>query len=259
MRGPSRLAAVLGLALGAALLSASPVRAWTPDMQKLVAINAAKLMPSSLRWVLSNHQRVLEEGAQAPFRAPDQSVHFYYLDGTYGTLPQAAERAAWEAIRLFNANERLELFARQLGIVSPYVADAHNPLHVVNDPERTKFYKDFSAYAARKLPKFTIMADFAPDRRLAAKDVAGFLRYTCTGTGRYFPVLKQMYFPEGKLVTSETFDDRSPAFGIAAISFSRSVSDTARVWLMIWKEVGGGMKGMPYGGPAAGTEPETGE
>jgi hypothetical protein len=45
---------------------------------------------------------------------------------------------------------------------------------------------------------------------------------------------------------AQRFDVRSLPFGIGSLSYSRSVSDTARLWLHLWKQAHGDLTGTPY-------------
>ena len=41
-------------------------------------------------------------------------------------------------------------------------------------------------------------------------------------------------------------DERSVPFGVASLAFSRTVTDTARVWLQSWRQAHGDLTGLPY-------------
>ena len=57
--------------------------------------------------------------------------------------------------------------------------------------------------------------------------------------------------------TSRTFDDRSPAFGLAALHYSHTITDIANVWLYCWREANGDLGGVPFFPyPAAKPSPE---
>jgi hypothetical protein len=43
----------------------------------------------------------------------------------------------------------------------------------------------------------------------------------------------------------ETFDARSPLFGICSLIFSHSINDIARAWLWTWRSANGDMSGRP--------------
>jgi hypothetical protein len=54
--------------------------------------------------------------------------------------------------------------------------------------------------------------------------------------------VREEYFGTGTRRSSADFDDRSTAFGVASISYSRAVTDLVNVYYYIWKEAGGDVR-----------------
>ena len=48
----------------------------------------------------------------------------------------------------------------------------------------------------------------------------------------------------GHLKSAESFDDRSLVFGAAAVTYQHSISNTAQLWLHIWKKANGDVTGI---------------
>ena len=64
--------------------------------------------------------------------------------------------------------------------------------------------------------------------------------------GRYREAVLFCYFPKGERVSSDTFDDRSNAFGVAQVMLSHAASDAAKAWLQVWQAMDGDLSATPY-------------
>jgi len=76
-----------------------------------------------------------------------------------------------------------------------------------------------------------------PDFRLHA-----YLDKTFARSASFYPLMAGEYFRGGARRTSAEFDDRSTAFGVASVSYSRAVTDLVNLYFHIWKEAGGDVR-----------------
>jgi hypothetical protein len=58
----------------------------------------------------------------------------------------------------------------------------------------------------------------------------------------FYPLLSEEYFRYGSRRSAAEFDDRSTAFGVASVCYSRSVSDLVNIYYYIWREAGGDVR-----------------
>src|SRR5688572_33206692 len=65
---------------------------------------------------------------------------------------------------------------------------------------------------------------------------------TFARSAKFYPLVASEYFRDGERRTSAAFDDRSTAFGVASISYSRAVTDVVNLYYFIWKEAGGDVR-----------------
>jgi hypothetical protein len=133
----------------------------------------------------------------------------------------------------------MNAIVERLGGLAHLVADANNPFHVANSDARLTASKgDFEHYFERRLPKFpTVFYGLDPQFRLGA-----YLDRTFARSAKFYPLVASEYFRNGARRTSATFDDRSTAFGVASISYSRAVTDVVNLYYFIWKEAGGDVR-----------------
>jgi hypothetical protein len=113
---------------------------------------------------------------------------------------------------------------------------------------------DYARYVERKLPLLVLSFDGWKSPPLTG-DLAGYFGQRALSARRYREALKTCYYPEGKRVSSETFDDRSNAFGVAQAALSHAASDIAKVWARVWGTMGGDLSAAPFGGPPAPDDP----
>ena len=125
------------------------------------------------------------------------------------------------------------------GLLAHLVADANNPFHVAKDDSRlAASHNDFEQYFERKLSKFpTVFYGLDPQFRLGT-----YLDKTFARTAKFYPLMSEEYFRSGERRTSAEFDDRSTAFGVASVCYSRAVTDLVNLYYYIWKEAGGDVR-----------------
>ena len=237
----SSLLVALVLAQGAP--AAEP---WTPAVQQQIAVVATRLMPPLLARQLVRYSEEVKSGALAPFKTDDPEYHVLNADGRYGQAAQRIEQETAKIVTMLNNHVPLSQVAYELGVVSHYVSDVASPLATSDgDPREATYASDFARYAERNLGKFPTVFDGFYDFDRAAFTTEGYLRAVSERANRLYPILGQAYYPDGKtgMASSTSFDDRSPAFGIAQLSYNHAVSAVANVWLYIWREAHGDISG----------------
>lgn len=236
-------AAILALPVG--LAATPPAAAWTPRTQLEIAAVAATLLPPDLARQIERHRRSYHEGVAAPFADGDPLRHYKNLDGTglLDAVVLAEFRAAVDAIR---GHQRFADVVFRLGVISHYVADANYPLSSSDsDPLEVQFGADYGRYAETAQRRFAVVF-YGLDRHLdRSGDVNALLRRTLARGRDLYPYVGREYRRVGGGSGLGRFDDRSTAFGVAAISFSRAVSDVAVVLRQVWIEAGGADERSP--------------
>jgi len=234
LRRFSLLAAIGGLT------AALPASAWSPASQRAIAADAAALAPPDLVGQLERHAREVAEGAVEPFRERDASRHVRNPDGS-GSLDRVLTAEVDGAIAALKAFRPMEEIARRLGRVSHWVADLNNPLNSAStDPEESRYFRDYLLYVDSARPRFAVVLYENAEPVRAPRDLEA-LEQRALGRGReLYPMLGREYRRIGFASGIERFDDRSSAYGVAALPYSHAVSDAARVFRYIWLAGGGG-------------------
>jgi len=144
------------------------------------------------------------------------------------------------AVEALETHQQFRDVVYQLGILMHSVIDANDPLMTTSggglDP---RFSADFSAYmdstSSRVPPLF-----YGVDTRLRKlADVPAFVGRAVDRSRRLYPYIGVEYerIAGGRAI--DDFDDRSTAFGVASVAFSRAMTDVVVMLRFVWLEAGG--------------------
>ena len=226
------------LALGFAANAA----AWTQSSDERIATKAAQLAPNDLRILLDRFELEYKQGLARAQSDEGSDNHRYILVSRSGQLRTRIERETAAAIAAVRTGKPMSTVVERLGMLAHYVADANNPFHIANDDRRLDLSRnDFEQYFERRLPKFpTVFYGLDPQFQLGS-----YLDRTFQRSASFYPLLSEEYFRTGTRRTSVEFDDRSTAFGVASVSYSRAVTDLVNLYYYIWREAGGDVRMAP--------------
>ena len=214
---------------------------WTKEADQKIARKGAELAPPDLRLLILKFESEFKSGLEAARSQEGGDQHRFYFDTRSGLLREQLEKEINESIAMVQRREPMPLFIERLGLISHLVADANNPLNLARDSSLEASRHDFEHYFERRMTKFpTVFYGLDPNFRLE-RYLDGMLRRSA----KFQPLLKEEYFRFGERRSSAEFDDRSTAFGVASISYSRAVTDLANIYYFIWKEAGGDVRAAP--------------
>lgn len=242
------------LALALASLAARSAHAFTDEVHRDIAEQAARLAPASLRSILATHASSLAEGASAPLSTEPADL---VLLPNGGSLDQLVARQATRVSDALAQRAPMSLVAREFGALSRAVALASDPLHVTPGGEKTaEWAPAFERFTESRRDRFRLAFGGYASADLDRDDVPAFVRTSAERARRTGRILDEMFVgSNGAIADATRFDDRHPVFGIAALGWSHAVTDTARIWLYVWIKAGGEASGLPFpqalpGGPA---------
>lgn len=236
---PSRLRTLVVLAPLVAGLAAAPAPAWSPETQRAIAADAARLAPPDLARQLGRYPRELAAGAIEPFDDRDADRHHQNEDGG-GSLARAVADETEATIAALRAFRSFTEVTRRLGRVAHWAADLNNPLNAsASDGEEARYFRDYLLYAESARPRFAVVV-YENRPSLAAKgDVARLTTEALARSRGLYPMIGLEYRRIGFASGRGVFDDRSTAFGVAALAYSHAVTDAARLFRYIWLAAGG--------------------
>lgn len=227
--------------LGFVLLILFPLTAtaWTRASDERIAKKGAALAPPDLRMLIEKFEPEYKRGLERAQADEGTEGHHYFVLSRQGRLRERIERETRTTIDSIRKGDPMSLVVERLGGLVHLIADANNPFHVANDnPRLSASRNDYEQYFERRLSKFpTVFYGLDPQFRLSS-----YLDKTFARSAKFYPLVGEEYFRGGVRRTSAAFDDRSTAFGIASISYSRSVTDVVNLYYYIWKEAGGDVR-----------------
>ena len=213
--------------------------AWTRASDERIALKAAALAPPDLSMLIEKFEADYKAGLARAQSDEGSDLHHYFVLSRKGRLRQGIESETRLAIQMIRKGDPMNEVIQRLGILAHLVADANNPFHVANDDSRlTESHNDFETYFERRLSKFpTVFYGLESNFRLET-----YLDKTFKRTAKFYPLVSEEYFRGGTRRTSAEFDDKSTAFGVASVSYSRAVTDLVNLYYYIWKEAGGDVR-----------------
>jgi hypothetical protein len=221
-----------GFVLFLLILLPIPAAAWTPAADARIAKKGADLAPPDLRMLIERFDADYRRGLERA-RTEENGTH------REQRLRERLERETVSIAAAIRKGDAMPVIVERLGVLAHLVADANNPFHVRADDTRLAASQDdYERYFERRMPKFpTVFYGLDRNFRLPA-----YLDKTFARSRKFYPLVGEEYFRTGKRRTSAEFDDRSTAFAIASISYSRAVTDLVNLYYFIWKEAGGDVR-----------------
>lgn len=220
-------------------VAALPAAAWTRASDQRIAMKAAALAPADLRMLLEKYESDYKLGLERAQADEGSDSHHYFALSRSGKLRERIERETQAAISDVRGGKPMSDVVQRLGGLAHWVADANNPFHIsASDPRLSASHDDYEQYFERRLAKFPTVFYGLVDHFT----VSSMLERTFARSAKFYPLLGEEYFRSGTRRSSSEFDDRSTAFGIASVSYSRAVTDLVNLYYFIWREAGGDVR-----------------
>ena len=211
------------------------------------------MMPAALRLLLDRHRDALLTGLHEASGREHEPAHNLLARPQGATAATSLRDAALAAIKGIDGHANFSVVAQRFGRVAHYVGDLNNPMRVSDaDPREASWEKDYTAYVQSNLSAYPLVfhgwenAGLDGGTLSVEKRLMAFAQSSSSRARGYYPHLKTAYDPASKVPVKVRFDVRSLPYGIGSLSWSHTVTDTARVWLFIWKQAHGDLYGTPW-------------
>ncbi len=230
----------LVLSLLLTTLCAPRAMAWEPSSVRQIAFEAARLAPPDLYRQLVRNRSAFAQGIAEPPSTSKRSDFEKNADGS-GELDRLIARRTAEAIESIRQHRPFNEVAYRLGLVSHYLVRANDPLATDRtDPEESRFAADYRRYVASAEPRVRRVFYGFPAGPADASGHVDRLVADALGRGRaLYPLIGREYRRVAFATGVRSFDDRSTAYAVAALSYNHAVSDVAGALRYIWVAAGG--------------------
>ncbi|OGF66418.1 MAG: hypothetical protein A2Y62_15870 [Candidatus Fischerbacteria bacterium RBG_13_37_8] len=213
---------------------------YPPNLYEDITKKALLLMPRTFRNVLKVYYDDLITGAAESSSLLNSEDHLLYEDGSYGKATFRIKQLSDKIVYDIYHHVPFHIIAREFGYIVHYVTDLNNPFHTAEkDSVAVQCEKEFSSFMTNYLDKFPFVFYGYSSKSLEKNDIEEFSQSIVDRSSKLRKVLlKTMH--NGKAVASaRKFDEKSLVFGVAAVSYQHSISNTAQLWLHIWKNAHG--------------------
>lgn len=221
---------------------------WTSKTHQMIAVKASNLTPYELKLLIKKYKTEILEGAIEPLKGKKDEGHYLLVDGSYGKA-HLVINAQVQSILKAMKEKRLDLadFCRRLGVISHYVAEVNNPV-LTGDLKRNGawFYNSFVQYTDSKLDRFALTFDGYKNDLLENGDYEGFVIASAIRSAGNFDSLKNAYLAVRNKNGDYIFDEKSIPFAASSLAFNYAVTDTAKIWYYIWRDLKGDISFAPY-------------
>lgn len=221
-------------------------QAWTPKTYQVIVVKSVQLMPASFRHIMLNNKEQILSGCLNPDEAGEQE-HRYDAGTKKGFLQDRILELTESIPRKIHDHVPFREVAVDFGRLAHYLADLNDPLILGDADSRESEYRaDFARYLERNIDKFPWIFDGHENPILARSDLKDYFYSIAFNTVEKYPRLGEAYFPNGALVSSDTFDPKSHPFGIASLSYSHSIGNTVQIWFYVWRKSHGDIGHTPF-------------
>lgn len=234
------------IAVLAALLSLG----WSEGTVRHVAWSAVDFFPTDLeRHVRRNHRR-FDAGIKRGMQAPPS-----WRAGTPGSLAEALEAQIDHCAISLKKPVPLEDLVEELGFLAVLVLDSNDPLAVIHsDHKEPQYASGYRSYVDTILARMRLVY-YGQDNDLMSNDGSGqTIQRAFDRSKDLYPFIGEEFYRTGSLRSWKSFDDRSIAFGVAAVSLSRAMTDMSNFAIYVWLQ-GGGVAPAPRPTPVGHVGP----
>jgi len=245
-------AAPLAVLALAATISSAPATTpaetcgWPNPVQRRVLEQATRLMPSSLARILKRHEQAVGRGAEAQRKLRPAFPHAQGVEPGGGTAERLAASLA-RITALIDSHAPLKRVAWEFGAASHLITDLSNPFRTAPRDEDAALFEDrFLVYLSEHLPHLRVVFTTYQDPLLERGQTVEFGLQLAARSRSYLDDLVGAFRRFETSGDPSLLDERSIPFGVASLSYSRSVMDTARVWLHAWRQAHGDLTDLPF-------------
>ena len=219
--------------------------AWTSRTYQIITVQSTKLMPGSFQRIMRKHKEEILRGSLKPDDRGEEA-HRYDLHQRTGFLQDRVLELGSSIPEKIRTHHPFREIAEDFGRLAHYMSDLSDPLLLKDEDVKEPQYRiDFAIYTEKNIPKYPWVFSGHEHPLLEKGNLREYINEIAVQASSKYGRLGEAYFPNGIIVSSDTFDPRSLPFGIASLSYSYSISRTVQMWFYAWKQAHGDITYTP--------------
>lgn len=206
---------------------------WSATLHQVVVVKASTLMPSPLQRQILRYRQEILRGCLDVVR-----------DGDAASNDARGISAACE--ELIDALDSRTPFSRAcylLGRLSALVAEYDPPVEIAGSTPHGSLWREFAGFVESEYSTFPLVINREGEGYLLKGSLSGYLDYVARRNADRRAALRRALAGEEP---GRWRDQRSLTYGLASLVYNDMVLDTARLWLFVWQQAGGGIGDAPY-------------
>jgi hypothetical protein len=223
------------LSTAATVLAAGLCFGFSGPTVRHAAWTAVDFFPPDLAGQVRRHHKRFDAGIRRGLAAPPA-----WRAGPPGSLPQALETQVLRCANDLRKPVPLADLVEEVGFLAVLVLDANDPLAVVHDDDRESSYAvAYQSYVESIVGRLRLVYYGQEHSLIVGGQVRAAVDSALERSRALYPFVGQEFYRTGSLRDWRAFDDRSVAFGVAAVSLSRGLTDLANFTAYVWHRGGG--------------------
>jgi|GEM_PF-5386684 len=221
---------------------------WTSLTHQKIAVDATMLTPYELKLLIRHYKKELLEGCIDPLKGRKDEKHYLLVDNSFGKAHKVVD-AIVKSIEQDLKAKKIDLgeLCFRLGVLSHYIAEVNNPI-LTGDLKREGgwFYDGFVRYTEENIPNYALTFDGYHNVFLEQGDYSGFAISSAIRSAKLFNPLKRIFIYRRIKGLGYDFDRKSIPYATASLSYNYAVTDTAKIWYYVWRNISGDVSYAPY-------------
>lgn len=218
-----------------AILAAAACIGWSGPTIRHAAWTAVDFFPPDFARQVRRHHKRYDAGIRRGLAVPPA-----WRAGPPGSLPQALESQVLRCASDLRKPVPLADLVEEVGILAVLVLDANDPLAVAHgDPREPGYTAAYQSYVDSILDRLRLVYYGQDEGLIVGGAVTATVDSALARSDALYPFVGQEFYRTGALRDWQSLDDRSVAFGVAAVSLSRGLTDLANFTSFVWRHGGG--------------------
>ena len=218
-----------------AVLAAAACIGWSGSTIRHVAWTAVDSFPPDFARQVRRHHKRYDVGIQRGLAAPPA-----WRAGPPGSLQKALESQVLRCASDLRRPVALADLVEEVGVLAVLVLDANDPLAVVHDdPREAGYTAAYQSYVDSALDRMRLVYYGQDEDLIVGGSVTTTVDSALVRSDALYPFVGQEFYRTGALRDWRSLDDRSVAFGVAAVSLSRGLTDLVNFTSFVWRQGGG--------------------